>query len=176
MSSGIVLWGAEGTNGQHSFHQLLHQGTQLIPVDFIAVQQGMSAYDEQHRHLLACCISQSQALLQGKTLAEAEAELRAQGYDEQDIATLAPHKVIPGNRPSNSIIMNALCPSTLGNLIAFYENKVYASSVLLDINAFDQWGVELGKQLGAPLYEALSNGQCSDTWDASTRALIKRFL
>lgn len=172
MQSGQVIWGAEGTNGQHSFHQLLHQGTRLIPVDFIAIKQAMSAYDEQHQHLLACCISQSQALLQGKSLSQAEDELKQQGLDQDAIRKLAPHKVIPGNRPSNLIIMDKLSPGQLGALIAFYEHKVYVSSILLGINAFDQWGVELGKQLGKPLYEALISGEVDTQWDSSTVAAI----
>ena len=172
--TGLVIWGTEGTNGQHSSHQLLHQGTQLIPVDFIAVKQAMSRHKEQHRQLLACCISQSQALLQGKTLAQAEAELRQQGLSEAEIRFLAPHKVVPGNKPSTIIVMDKLTPSNLGSLLAFYEHKVYASSVLLDINAFDQWGVELGKQLGKPVYTALQTGQCNREWDSATIRLIKQ--
>ncbi len=173
-STGSIIWGAEGTNGQHSFHQLLHQGTQLIPVDFIAVKKSMSNYKDQHQHLLACCISQSQALLQGKTLGQAEEELRVQGLSDDDIQQLAPHKVIPGNKPSNTILLDELTPKNLGALIAFYEHKVYATSVLLGINAFDQWGVELGKQLGKPLYHALTTEECNTEWDSSTIEIIKQ--
>jgi glucose-6-phosphate isomerase len=172
--TGLVIWGTEGTNGQHSFHQLLHQGTQLVPVDFIAVKAPMSHYGDQHRQLLACCISQAQALLQGKTLAEAQNELKAQGLSDAEVATLAPHKVIPGNKPSNMLIMDKLSPANLGTLIAFYENKVYASSILLNINAFDQWGVELGKQLGKPIYTALLTGESDTSWDGSTLTLIEK--
>jgi glucose-6-phosphate isomerase len=172
--SGLVIWGTEGTNGQHSFHQLLHQGTQLIPVDFIAVKESMSRYTEQHQHLLACCISQSQALLQGKTLQQATTELREQGLSEQEVLSLAPHKVVPGNRPSTFILMESLTPQNLGALIAFYEHKVYASSVLLGINAFDQWGVELGKQLGKPLYGALTEGVVNAEWDSSTKSIVNK--
>ncbi len=172
--TGSVIWGTEGTNGQHSFHQLLHQGTQLIPLDFIAIKQSMSSLEEQHQHLLACCISQSQALLQGKTLAQAEAELQQQGLTEEQINALAPHKVIAGNRPSNTLVMESLNPQNLGSLIAFYEHKVYTTAVLLDINPFDQWGVELGKQLGKPIYQALSQGDINPQWDSSTQALIAK--
>jgi glucose-6-phosphate isomerase len=172
--SGLVIWGTEGTNGQHSFHQLLHQGTQLIPVDFIAVKQSMSEYTDQHQHLLACCISQSQALLQGKTLQQASDELREQGVSETEIVKLAPHKVIPGNRPSNFLLMGSLTPHNLGALIAFYEHKVFATSVLLGINAFDQWGVELGKQLGKPLYAALTEGEINKEWDSSTQSILEK--
>ncbi len=172
--TGMVIWGTEGTNGQHSFHQLLHQGTQLIPIDFIAVKKPMSAYHDQHRQLLACCISQAQALLQGKTLEQAKAELASQGLAPKEIEALAPHKVISGNKPSNMIIMDELSPQCLGALIAFYEHKVYASSVLLGINAFDQWGVELGKQLGKPLYTALVENKPHSEWDSSTLAIIEQ--
>ena len=173
-ATGSIIWGTEGTNGQHSFHQLLHQGTHLIPVDFIATKEPMSTLDTQHKHLLACCISQSQALLQGKTLAQAESELADQGLDNEEIAALASHKVIPGNRPNNMIIMEKLSPQNLGALIAFYEHKVYATAVLLDINPFDQWGVELGKQLGGPLYKALAEGEVNPEWDGSTKSIINK--
>lgn len=177
--TGLVIWGTEGTNGQHSFHQLLHQGTQLIPVDFIAIKQSMSSYQHQHQHLLACCISQAQALLQGKTLAQAETELREQGLEDKEVQTLAPHKVIEGNKPSNILLLEELSPRTLGALIAFYEHKVFTSSVLMGINAFDQWGVELGKQLGKPVHAALTSksetsNESTSNWDSSTLAIIDR--
>ena len=172
--TGAVIWGTEGTNGQHSFHQLLHQGTHLIPVDFIAVKQPMSSLGEQHEHLLACCISQSQALLQGKTPEQASQELFDQGLSAEEVASLTPHKVIPGNRPNNFILMDDLSPESLGALIAFYEHKVYATGVLLDLNPFDQWGVELGKQLGEPLYSALSEGKINPSWDSSTQSIIAK--
>jgi glucose-6-phosphate isomerase len=170
--TGSILWGTEGSNGQHSFHQLLHQGTHLIPCDFIAVKQTMSEYDAQHWYLLSCCISQSQALLQGKTLTQATDELVKQGLDTQEIDRLAPHKVIPGNRPNNVIIMEELTPFNLGELLAFYEHKVYTTSVLLDINAFDQWGVQLGKELNDDILQALETGEINDSWDDSTIQLI----
>ncbi|MFT5116984.1 MAG: glucose-6-phosphate isomerase [Kiritimatiellia bacterium] len=173
-STGNIIWGAEGSNGQHSFHQLLHQGTDLISVDFIAVKKPMSGLEQQHAYLQACCISQSQALLKGKTLADAKQELRDQGVEEEEINLLAPHKVISGNKPSNTIIVDELNPKNLGALIAFYEHKVYTLSVLLDINAFDQWGVELGKQLGEPILLALSGKPADHQWDDSTKALIQK--
>lgn len=172
--TGNIIWGSEGTNGQHSFHQLLHQGTEYIPVEFIMINSPMSSLKHQHTHLQACCISQSQALLKGKTLADAEKELRAQGLDETDVKTLAPHKVVAGNKPSNTIIMDTLSPKNLGALLAFYEHKVHALSVLLNINAFDQWGVELGKQLGKPIHKALCEGTIDTQWDQSTKALIEK--
>ncbi len=173
-STGSVIWGTEGTNGQHSFHQLLHQGTEIIPVDFIAIKQAMSPLHKQHQYLQACCISQSQALLKGKTLADAENELRKQGMNEEAIKALAPHKVIKGNKPSNTIVLEELNPKNLGSLIAFYEHKVYTLGVLLNINPFDQWGVELGKQLGKPVFEALAEGTINENWDGSTKALIEK--
>jgi glucose-6-phosphate isomerase len=172
--SGPVIWGSVGTNGQHSFHQLLHQGTHMIPADFIlTLQSHQKDCGEQHRHLLANGLAQSQALMCGKSRETVEAELRAQGLADNEIAFLAPHKVITGNRPSNLITIDQLTPATLGALVALYEHKVYVQSVLWDINPFDQWGVELGKQLSGPIFAALE-GQDS-TLDGSTAATIRRY-
>lgn len=174
-NSGPVIWGAVGTNGQHSFHQLLHQGTHFIPADFIlTLRSHQKGCEEQHRHLLANGLAQSQALMCGKTRETVESELRTQGMSDADIAFLAPHKVIPGNRPSNLITIDQLTPATLGALIALYEHKVYVQSVLWDINPFDQWGVELGKQLSGPIFSALSGG--NSMLDASTLATVARYL
>ncbi|WP_317933077.1 glucose-6-phosphate isomerase [Halioxenophilus sp. WMMB6] len=172
--SGLILWGTEGTNGQHSFHQLLHQGTRKVLVDFIACAQPMSVLDNHHTYLLANCIGQGQALLAGKSLAEAKAELLSAGKSPDEADRLAPHKVIPGNRPSNTLILDQLNPHSLGALIALYEHKVYCLGVLWNLNPFDQWGVELGKQLGAAVYPALTGQAIPETWDASTRALTER--
>jgi glucose-6-phosphate isomerase len=172
--SGGIVWGSAGTNGQHSFHQLLHQGTHLIPADFIAIAKSASTNVDQQEQLLANCFAQSQALMHGKPLAQAMAELLAQGLTQAEAAALAPHKVIPGNRPSNTLLLEKLTPESLGALIALYEHKVYAQSVLLQINAFDQWGVELGKVLSTDIYKAITaNGACT-VFDASTNALINR--
>ena len=133
----------------------------------------MSEYQDQHKQLLSCFVSQSQALLQGKTLEQAKRELHALGLSNEQVDEIAPHKVIPGNRSSNAYVMDRLSPKNLGALIAMYEHKVFVSSVLLGINAFDQWGVELGKQLGVPIYEALNSGELQDAWDSSTVSLIK---
>ncbi len=171
--SGIVLWGTEGTNGQHSFHQLLHQGTQLVPVDFIAVKEPMTSNLHQHQLLLSCCISQSQALLNGKTEADAINELKSQGVSTEKARKLAKHKAIAGNKPSNTLIMRRLDPLHLGALIAMYEHKVYTLGVMLEINPFDQWGVELGKQLSGPIFEGLSQGKTQATWDLSTQRLVR---
>jgi glucose-6-phosphate isomerase len=174
ISTGGIVWGTAGTNGQHSFHQLLHQGTHLIPADFIVVAKSDSPNREQHEQLLTNCFAQSQALMNGKSLAEAKAELLATGLSEEEAAALAPHKVVPGNRPSNTLMLDALTPATLGSLVAAFEHKVYAQSVILGINAFDQWGVELGKVLSKNIYTALSSAGETSAFDASTNALINR--
>lgn len=174
--SGSIVWGTEGTNGQHSFHQLLHQGTHLIPVDFIATLNNGYENPVQLQHLFACCISQSQALLQGKSLAQAKAELIANGHSEAEADTLAPHMVVPGNRPSNTLLLDALTPFSMGALTALYEHKVFALSVLLGLNAFDQWGVEIGKQLGKSIFTALDTGEIPPEWDSSTANLAQRFI
>lgn len=172
--SGSILWGSAGTNGQHSFHQLLHQGTHLIPADFIAVAQGPGTQEDAHRHLLANCLAQARALLEGLDEATAEAALLAQGLSADAARALAPHKVIPGSRPSSTLLLQRLDPRSLGALLALYEHKVHAHSVLLGINAFDQWGVELGKVLGQDLHAALgASGPC-ERFDPSTNALVNR--
>lgn len=170
--SGSILWGSAGTNGQHSFHQLLHQGTLLIPADFIAVLQSHSHNREQQLQLLANCLAQSQALMEGKTAESALQELLDQGLPRAAAEALALHKAIAGNRPSSTLVLQQLTAESLGALIALYEHKVHAHSVLLGINAFDQWGVELGKVMGTGIYHALTGeGPCS-TFDASTNALV----
>ena len=174
-ATGAIVWGTEGTNGQHSFHQLLHQGTSLVPIDFIAPLKGHNPLQHQNRLLFANCVAQSQALLTGRDLAASSSELKSQGFSSEEIATLAPHKVHPGNRPSNTITMEQLTPATLGALIAAYEHKVYTLGVLFDINSYDQWGVELGKLLGTHVNNAIEDGEIPGDWDASTQQLIRRF-
>ena len=176
MQSGPVIWGSAGTNGQHSFHQLLHQGTQMIPADFIAVAQADTQASEQartqHQYLLANCFSQSRALMCGKPVAQAEQELLDQGLPGAEATRLAPHKRVPGNRPSTTIVLEKLDALSLGCLLATYEHKVFVQSVIWNINAFDQWGVEIGKQLCTPLFEALQSGASSSELDASSAALV----
>lgn len=182
-STGSIVWGSIGTNGQHSFHQLLHQGKHIVPVDFIlplTTACSNNSHDiEQHRHLVANCLGQSQAMLQGKSLADIKLELEAQGLSAEEIALLAPHKVIEGNNPNNVISFEKLTPSTLGALIALYEHRVYVQSVIWNINPFDQWGVELGKQLSKPIFDVLTARQkIADpafNTDPSTQALIERY-
>ena len=153
--TGPVIWGGVGCNGQHAYHQLLHQGTQLIPADFIVPVSSYNPVADHHQWLYANCLSQSQALMLGKSREEAEAELRAKGLPEAEVQRLAPHKVIPGNRPSNTLVVERISARRLGALIAMYEHKVYVQSILWGINAFDQWGVELGKELGKGVYSRL---------------------
>ncbi|PQZ89892.1 MULTISPECIES: glucose-6-phosphate isomerase [Pseudomonas] len=173
--TGPVIWGGVGCNGQHAYHQLLHQGTQLIPADFIVPIVSFNPVSDHHQWLYANCLSQSQALMLGKTRAEAEAELRDKGIAEDEIQKLAPHKVIPGNRPSNTLVVERISPRRLGALVAMYEHKVFVQSVIWGINAFDQWGVELGKELGKGVYNRLTGAEETLADDASTQGLINYF-
>ena len=173
--SGPVIWGGIGCNGQHAYHQLLHQGTRLIPSDFIIPLKSHHDIGAHHKHLFANCLSQSQALMQGKNLHEAFSELTASGMTQQEAAELAPHKVIEGNKPSNTLILEKTTPESIGALIALYEHKVFVQSVLWDINAFDQWGVELGKTLSANLFKALESTEANLPFDASTKGLLDKF-
>jgi len=173
--SGPVIWGGIGCNGQHAYHQLLHQGTRLIPSDFIIPLQSHHNIGNHHKHLFANCLSQSQALMQGKTYEEALAELLSAGTSTQNAEQLAPHKVIEGNRPSNTLILDKTTPASIGALIALYEHKVFVQSALWDINAFDQWGVELGKHLSSDLYHALESNDSKHSFDSSTEGLLNKF-
>ncbi|QAX81731.1 glucose-6-phosphate isomerase [Candidatus Pseudomonas adelgestsugas] len=173
--TGSVIWGGVGCNGQHAYHQLLHQGTQLIPADFIVPIVSFNPVTDHHQWLFANCLSQSQALMLGKTRNEVEAELRDKGMPESEVQRLAPHKVISGNRPSNTIVVEKISPRCLGALIAMYEHKVFVKSVVWGINAFDQWGVELGKELGKGVYNRLTGVEASSAEDASTQGLINYF-
>ena len=173
--TGPVIWGGVGCNGQHAYHQLLHQGTQLIPADFIVPIVSFNPVSDHHQWLYANCLSQSQALMLGKTLAEAEAELRDKGMSEEEVQKLASHKVIPGNRPSNTLVVERISPRRLGALVAMYEHKVFVQSVIWGINAFDQWGVELGKELGKGVYNRLVGSEETPADDASTQGLINYF-
>lgn len=171
-ATGPVLWGSAGTMGQHSFHQLLHQGTELCPVDFILPLTTHTGMHEQHRRLVANCLAQSRALLVGRSLEEAHAALLARGCSAEEATRLAPHLAMPGNRPNSVITMEALTPHTLGALIALYEHRTYCSGVLWGINSFDQWGVELGKEIGTQIL-ALLSGEAGDAgMDAATQRLI----
>lgn len=175
IATGPIIWGGVGCNGQHAYHQLLHQGRLLVPADFIVPVNSYNPLSDHHQWLFANCLSQAQALMQGKTREEAEAELRAKGMNEAEVQRLAPHKVIPGNRPSNILVMNRIAPFELGALVALYEHKVFVQSAIWGINAFDQWGVELGKEMGKEVYQRLTGQVDSSASDASTQGLIDHF-
>lgn len=172
--TGVVLWGGVGTNGQHAFHQLLHQGNVMVPTDFIAIKKPHHSLKDHHQALLANCLAQSQALMQGKSLNDVIDELKAQGLAESEINTLAPQKVIAGNKPSNTIVIDKLTPHALGELIALYEHKIFVQGILWGINSFDQWGVELGKALGKPILTSLEQQDFdNESYDSSTKGLLK---
>ncbi len=171
-----VLFGEAGTNTQHSFHQCLHQGTKFFPVDFIISTNDSYGMKDQHDLLFANCLSQSKALMMGKDLQEVSEEMRQQGYDEKEIERLAPHKVIPGNRPSTTLVLDKLTPERLGALTALYEHKVYVQSVIWDINAFDQWGVELGKVMSSEILTAIQDEEKRKEQDQSTNMLLNYYL
>ncbi|MCS0589531.1 glucose-6-phosphate isomerase [Massilia norwichensis] len=170
--TGPVIWGDVGTNGQHAYFQLLHQGTDVTPIDFIAALRPAHEFHNHHAALLANCFAQSEAFMKGKTEIEVRQDLADQPADE--IERLVPHKTFPGNRPSNTILMEYLTPATLGALIALYEHKVFVQGALWDVNSYDQWGVELGKVLAKKI-EAELNGEAQPAQhDSSTNGLIAR--
>ena len=169
-----VIWGDTGTNGQHAYFQMLHQGTDPVPVDFIAALQPSHALPGHQAALLANCFAQSEALMRGRTEDEVAAELQAQGLPPERIAALAPHRTFPGNRPSNTLLLQALTPASLGALIALYEHKVFVQGVIWGVNSFDQWGVELGKVLARAIQNELMTAPDVDAHDASTNGLIAR--
>jgi glucose-6-phosphate isomerase len=169
--TGPIVWGQPGTNGQHAFFQLLHQGMPLVPCDFLAPVVSRYPMGDHHDKLLANLIAQTEALMIGRTEEEARAELEAAGADEATIARLLPHKVFPGNRPSTTILFRELTPETLGKLLALYEHRVFVQGVIWGVDSFDQWGVELGKTLAKRVLPELDGKETGDH-DASTRALI----
>ena len=173
--TGMVVWGEPGTNGQHAFYQLIHQGTRMIPADFLAPIHSQNPLGEHHSILLANCFAQTEALMVGKTAQEARAELIEQGIQDEALEALLPHKVFTGNKPSNTLLFDKLGPRTLGMLIALYEHKVFVQSVVWNINPFDQWGVELGKQLAGSILPELSKAAQSPQHDDSTNGLIDYF-
>ena len=173
--TGPVLFGEPGTNGQHSFYQLIHQGPRLIPTDFIAPAVSHNPLGEHHRILLSNFFAQPKALMRGKTEDEAREELAEQGLSAAEIDALAPHKVFPGNRPTNAILVRKVDPHTLGMLTALYEHKVFVQGVIWRVNSFDQWGVELGKQLAKTILPRLADADEVDEHDASTNGLINAF-
>ena len=167
-----IVWGEPGTNGQHAFFQLLHQGTRLVSTDFLVGIASSDPLNDHHRLLVANCLAQTEALMRGKTEDEVREELRAQGLPPAEIDRLAPHKVFPGNRPSTTILYRKLGPRTLGMLLAMYEHRVFTMGAIWNINSFDQWGVELGKQLANRIADDLAAGSPAGGHDASTNRLI----
>jgi len=174
--TGMAVWGEPGTNGQHAFYQLIHQGTRMIPADFLAPLNSQNPLNDHHSILLANCLAQTEALMLGKTREEARAELQAQGLKQDAIETLLPHKVFPGNKPTTTLLFNKLDPHTLGMLISLFEHKVFTQSVVWNINPFDQWGVELGKQLAGKILPELLGKDSATRHDSSTNALIASCL
>ena len=173
--TGPIIWGEPGTNGQHAFYQLIHQGTKLIPADFLAPAISHNPVGDHHQILLSNFFAQTEALLNGKTAAEVKAELKKDGKSDKEIQKLWPQKVFEGNRPTNSILFKKLTPGVLGSLIAMYEQKIFVQGVIWNIFSFDQWGVELGKQLASKILPELADDGPVDTHDSSTNGLINAY-
>ncbi|HEX8790206.1 MAG TPA: glucose-6-phosphate isomerase [Polyangiaceae bacterium] len=174
-TTGPIVWGEPGTNGQHAFYQLIHQGTRLVPCDFLAPLETHNPIGKHHEVLLANYFAQTEALMRGKTPDEARAELQAAGTAPARTEELVPHKTFPGNRPTTSMLFTKLTPKTLGMLVAMYEHKIFTQGIVWDIYSFDQWGVELGKQLAKKIEPELEAEGEVKTHDASTNALINRY-
>lgn len=174
-TTGPIIWGEPGTNGQHAFYQLIHQGTKLIPCDFIAPAQSHNPIGNHHPILLANFFAQTEALMKGKTAEEVRAELTQQGVSGDELETLVPAKVFTGNRPSNSMLVKQITPHTLGSLIALYEHKIFTQGIIWQINSFDQMGVELGKQLAKAIEPELKDDTPVTSHDASTNGLINYY-
>lgn len=173
--TGPIIWGEPGTNGQHAFYQLIHQGTKLIPCDFIAPVETHNPAGKHHTLLLSNFFAQTEALMKGKTAEEVRAELAKEGKSPEQVEKLLPHKVFPGNRPTNSILVQKFTPRTLGSLIAMYEHKIFTQGIIWNINSFDQWGVELGKQLANRILPELDGKEPVTSHDSSTNGLINYF-
>ncbi|MXN44738.1 glucose-6-phosphate isomerase [Shinella kummerowiae] len=175
--TGPVVWGEPGTNGQHAFYQLIHQGTTIIPAEFMIAANGHEKeLRHQHQLLIANCLAQSEALMKGRTLAEARAQLTAKGMDEAKADKIAPHRVFSGNRPSITMVYDSLTPFSFGRLVALYEHRVFVEGVLFNINSFDQWGVELGKELATGLLPVVEGKESADGHDSSTAGLVAALL
>ncbi len=174
--TGPIIWGEPGTNGQHAFYQLIHQGTEVIPVDFLVAAQPHESLPPHHDKLVANVLAQSEALMLGKTKDEVVAELTAQGVDKVKVKALTPHKMFPGNRPSNTLLYPKLTPERLGSLVALYEHKVFVQGTIWGVNSYDQWGVELGKQLAKALLPKVEGKAKADGHDSSTKGLVDAYL
>ncbi|MCV9962518.1 glucose-6-phosphate isomerase [Pararhizobium sp. BT-229] len=176
-NSGPVVWGEPGTNGQHAFYQLIHQGTSIIPAEFMIAANGHEpSLRHQHQLLMANCLAQSEALMKGRTLEEAKAQMAAKGQDADFIDRIAPHRVFTGNRPSLTFVYDQMTPFTFGRLIAIYEHRVFVEGALFNINSFDQWGVELGKELATGLLPVVEGKESAEGHDSSTAGLIAALL
>jgi glucose-6-phosphate isomerase len=171
-ATGPVLWGEPGTNGQHAFYQLIHQGTRIVPCDFLVPAVSQNPMGEHHDLLLSNFLAQTEALMRGKTLEEATAELEKKGLSPDEVARLAPHKVFPGNRPTNSLVFDRLDPKTLGALVALYEHKIFVQGTIWNVNSYDQWGVELGKELASKILPELRDKSAITSHDSSTNGLL----
>lgn len=174
--SGPIIWGEPGTNGQHAFYQLIHQGTKMIPADFIAAARSHNPLGDHHKKLLANFFAQTEALMNGKTFEEVKEEMLAKNTPEDVIEKLGPHRVFEGNRPTNSIMVKKFTPRIVGALIALYEHKIFVQGIVFNVNSFDQWGVELGKQLAKTVLEELEQGSTFGSHDSSTEQLIQYFF
>jgi glucose-6-phosphate isomerase len=173
--TGPIIWGEPGTNGQHAFYQLIHQGTKIIPCDFIAPAISQNPIGDHHDKLLSNFFAQTEALMNGKTEKEVEQDLEKAGMTKEEIEMHTPFRVFEGNRPSNTILFKKLTPRTLGSLIAMYEHKIFAQGVIWNIFSFDQWGVELGKVLAKKILPELSTSEEIKSHDGSTNGLINYF-
>ncbi|NNF24484.1 MAG: glucose-6-phosphate isomerase [Rhodobacteraceae bacterium] len=175
VNSGPVVWGEPGTNGQHAFYQLIHQGTRVVPCEFMIGAEGHhSELAHQHRLLVSNCLAQSEALMRGRSLNEAREIMAAKGLSGDELERQARHRVFPGNRPSTTLVYPKLTPFVLGQIVALYEHRVFVEGAMLGINSYDQWGVELGKELASALEPIVSGKQSADGKDASTRQLVTR--
>lgn len=174
-STAPVIWGGEGTNGQHAFHQLLHQGTSFIPSDFILPLNAHHTFHEHHSMLASNCFGQTQALMKGRTYEQAMSELNNTTYTPEEKSDIATHKVMSGNKPSNTILMEQITPKSLGSLIALYEHKTFVQGAIWNINSFDQWGVELGKQLGENILTVIQSDKEDGQLDSSTKQMVQLF-
>ncbi|MEO8516766.1 MAG: glucose-6-phosphate isomerase, partial [Flavobacterium sp.] len=173
--TGNIIWGETGTNAQHAFFQLIHQGTKLIPTDFIGFVKPLHGNKEHHDRLMSNFFAQTEALLNGKSAAQAKQEMEAENISNEDMAFLLPFKIFQGNKPTNTILISSLTPETLGSLIALYEHKIFVQGVIWNIFSYDQWGVELGKQLADSILGEINYGSVKEH-DSSTEFLLRFFL
>jgi glucose-6-phosphate isomerase len=172
--TGTIIWGEPGTNSQHAFFQLIHQGTKLIPADFIGFKHSLHGDTDHHNKLMANFFAQTEALMNGKTEAQVKAEFETKGVSEEAQQQLTPFKVFEGNKPTTTILIERLTPKSLGALIALYEHKIFVQGVIWNIYSYDQWGVELGKQLASAILKDLKSVDISEH-DSSTKNLLKNF-